>query len=127
MTENNFAYRERQSDVLKALYKNYASFIIKYQTHIDRLYNDWVIDINGRNFVMQQLDAVIKQMNKAFNLNVKKIFSNDSDDTECTVYGELDNIAFIVDQITDSGKKYTNPFCDVHTALLKIIKLSSDR
>lgn len=122
MTENNFANRERQSESLKALYKKYDEFIIKYQTHIDRLYNDWVIDIAGRNFIMQQLDTIIKQMSKVFNITIKKIFSNESIETDCNIVCLMDDINYIVDKIVEPKKKYpNNPFCDIHTALIKLM------
>ena len=133
--DNNSLILDGKNHLLKTLYKNYNNFIIKYQHHADRLYSDWVIDISSKNSIMQQLDIMIKQMNKDFNINIKKIFSSEkTEHANCVEMNIIDprDIDHIVNQMFTKNDQFTNvenslsnvnnPFSNVHNHLLKLVE-----
>ena len=52
MTENNYGIREIKNQHLKNTYKKYTDHIISFEKHAKRLFNDWVIDIGNRNYIL---------------------------------------------------------------------------
>lgn len=74
MTENNYGIREIKNLHLKNIYKKYTDHIINFEAHIKRIFNDFVIDINNRNYILQQLDSMIRSMIKIYNTNLLKIY-----------------------------------------------------
>ena len=72
--ENNYGIRDIKNQHLKRIYKKYTDHIINFEKHVERIFDDWVIDINNRNHILQQLDNMIRLMIKIYNNNLMKIY-----------------------------------------------------
>jgi endopeptidase La len=99
MTENNYGIREIKNQHLKNTYKKYTDHIINFEKHTKRLFNDWIIDIGNRNYILQQLDAMIRAMIKIYNMNLVKIIKEHGNITETDI-----NIDDINDNSHDNNK-----------------------
>ena len=74
MTEYNYNSGDIKNYYLKNSYKKYTDHIIIFEKHIAKLFDNWVIDINNRNHILQQLDSLIQLMIKIYNNNLIKIY-----------------------------------------------------
>lgn len=74
MTGNNYNIRDFKSQHLKNIYKKYTDNIINFERHIKKIFDDWIIDINNRNYVLQRLDTMIRSMIKIYNSSLMKIY-----------------------------------------------------
>ncbi len=92
MTENNYGIREIKNQHLKNTYKKYTDHIINFEKHTKRLFNDWIIDIGNRNYILQQLDNMIRAMIKIYNMNLGKIIQE---------YGNVSESDMAFDEKTD--------------------------
>lgn len=72
--ENNYGIRDIKNQHLKSIYKKYTDHIINFEKHVERIFDDWVIDVNNRNYILQQLDNMIRLMIKIYNNNLMKIY-----------------------------------------------------
>jgi endopeptidase La len=89
------------SQLLKNEYKKYTKYIIKYESHIDKLYNNWVIDINTRNLIFQKLSSLIKLMTKNYKEYQTSILSNITDIAN-------DDLNYIKSEKFDSKNHFNN-------------------
>jgi endopeptidase La len=76
MTESSYSMRDIKIQHLHSIYKKYTDFIINFEKHMDKLYSDWVIDVNNRNYVLQQMDNMVRKMIKIYNINLLKIYKD---------------------------------------------------
>ena len=117
---------------LKNEYKKYTKYIIQHETHIDRLYNDWVIDINTRNSIFHKLDSLIKSMMKTYNTNLiirmqnnqnNQILENNiaSDIPDNKLYHDLREGMTLVQQIERIDVP-SNPFSETAADLITLSK-----
>lgn len=95
MTENNYSIRDIKNQHLKDIYKKYTNHIINFEKHVKRMHDDWVIDINDRNYILQHLDTMIRSMNKTYNSNMVRIYKESIDSPKS-------------DDFTDDDKATTN-------------------
>lgn len=135
MIESNYGIRDIKNQHLKSIYKKYTDHIINFEKHIERIFDDWVIDVNNRNYILQQLDNMIRSMIKIYNSNLMKIYKetdnlmdSDSDNkTVCenikhydlahkNIYDGL-NMVGMLENIDDD--KY-DPFSDIKQAILNL-------
>lgn len=138
MTENNYGIREIKNQHLKSVYKKYTDHIINFEKHIKRLFDDWVIDINNRNFILQQLDNMIRSMIKIYNNNLVKIFkeygntaesdtgteepSNDNIQNYNTVYKNIYEGLNMMDILENIDENKNNPFYEIKLELVSLCK-----
>nr|QZX43286.2 ATP dependent lon protease [Mimivirus sp.] len=74
MANNDSGIRDIKNQHLKFFYKKYTEHIIYFEKHIAKIYDHWVIDINSRNYILQKLDNLIRQMIKIYNNNLLEIY-----------------------------------------------------
>ncbi|XWV25302.1 lon protease-like protein [Tupanvirus deep ocean] len=140
MTENNYSIREIKSQHLKTIYKKYTDHIISFEKHIKRLHDDWVIDINNRNYILQQLDSMVRAMIKLYNTNLRKIYkeygiSGDSEtgtEDGVAIYDSIQNYKSVLKNIYDGlnmmekleniDENENDPFYEIKTELLALSK-----
>jgi endopeptidase La len=136
--ENNYGIREIKNQHLKSVYKKYTDHIINFEKHIKRLFDDWVIDINNRNYILQQLDNMIRSMIKIYNNNLVKIFkeySNTADSDTCSEDIVNDNTQYynlvhkniyeglnMMDLLENVDENKNNPFYEIKLELLSLSK-----
>lgn len=135
MTESNYGIRESRNQHLKRYYKKYTDHIINFQSHVKRMFDDWVIDINDRNYILQQLDNMIRTMIKIYNMNLMKIYretNNDTDPTPTPSYTYNQDYELIIKKIKDGlaildhlencNEIGNDPFYDIKKELLILSK-----
>ena len=127
MMDNNYSVRDIRILNLNKIYKRYTDYLINMEKHINRVYADWVIDINNRNYILNKLNSVIKSMIKIYNSNVKQIRIECND-------GDIANIGkdklYIMNKVSDGldlldmieGGETDNPFAVVKTEMISISK-----
>lgn len=137
-TNSNFGTNDSKSDLsfdskyhgtqnytsdLKHIYKNYTYHISNFEKHAQKLYDDWVIDIANRNYILQNLDVLIKQMIKIYNENLATSVRS-SDDVN-----NLSNNKLCIDIYNDlaiidilENNKTNNPFQKIKDKLIKMGK-----
>jgi endopeptidase La len=77
MTEiTNITYLKIQ--YLQYLYKRYTGYIRNFQNHIEKIYSDWIIDTNNRNYALKQLDELIKEIIIHYNNRLTEIYQDAS-------------------------------------------------
>ena len=106
MAEINYGNKNIKNQHLKNLYKNYTDHIINFEKHAERMYNDWVIDLNGRNVILQKLDHMIKNMIKIYNMNLIKIYKDPNN------YLEADNMSEKSSEYMEDYEKIHKNICD---------------
>ncbi|QGR53814.1 ATP-dependent lon protease [Moumouvirus maliensis] len=74
MAKNDSGVRDIKNQHLRFFYKKYTDQIINFEKHIARIYDYWVIDINSRNYILQKLDNLVRQMIKIYNNNLVEIY-----------------------------------------------------
>jgi endopeptidase La len=144
MTDNNYGIRDIKNQHLRSIYKKYTDYIINFEKHIERLFDDWVIDINHRNYLLQQLDNMIKSMMRIYNTNLMKIYK-ESDQLTSEVYSDGDktneNLAtfgkmnlvnydsiykniydgiHMIEQLENVKNETINPFHEIRTEILAL-------
>lgn len=62
MVESSYDIR-----AIQIFHKRYTDYIISFERHAERLYDNWIIDINDRNQILQKLDKLIREMIKIYN------------------------------------------------------------
>jgi endopeptidase La len=87
MTEKH-SIRRTKNKHLKCAYKKYTKYILNFEKHIERLFRNWFIDINDRNYVLQKLDIMIKTMIKIYNETLTKLYENNRN-IECSNKNEI--------------------------------------
>lgn len=122
-----------QPQYLKNMYKKYVNHIINMESHINKLYQNWIIDINTKNSLIYQIDALIRKMTISYNSNLKKNYKEFDDDINLGTeylnsslnyissnHYELicDNID-IINQI-DKNNIIDDPFIEIKNELLDI-------
>ena len=147
MTENSYSMRDIKVQHLHNVYKRYTDFIINFEKHMEKLYNDWVIDVNSRNIVLQQLDNIVRKMIKIYNMNKLRIYKEydmltDVDGSQSVsqlnvtikksdyenIYKNLYNAIDIINMVDDKkiinlingNPDDNNPFSELRTELLDI-------
>lgn len=58
---------------IQFLYKNYTDNIISLTKHVEKIYKNWIININTRNNVLQRLDILIREMMKMYNSSLSLV------------------------------------------------------
>lgn len=133
MTENNYGSRENRKQHLNRIYIRYTDYIVNFQHHVKKLFDDWVIDINDRNYILQRLDIMIKEMIKIYNTNLMKIHRETNNSTEKNEHvGTIQECAVVVKKIQDGlnileclekGFEFDeDPFIDIKKELLDLAK-----
>lgn len=134
MTENNYGIREIKNQHLKNVYKKYTDYILNFEKHIEKIYHNWVIDITNRNFVLQQLDNMVRKMISIYNTNLKKIFKEAESSIESdatvdnknisynTIYTNIYNDMSIMDLFEKNKNNKNNPFYEIRNELLTLTK-----
>ena len=131
MTENNYGIREIKNQHLKNIYKKYTDHIIKFEKHIKRIFDDWVIDINNKNYILQKLDNMIHSMIKIYNNNLMKIYKeyedyHEMDKLDDINYGFVNNNIRdgynIIEQLENIDGHKNNPFNEIRKELLLFCK-----
>ena len=116
-----------RNQTLKDTYKKYTDHIISFEKHIEKIYNDWVIDINSRNYVLQKLDSMIKLMIKIYNKNMIKIYRDASpsemkdiieDKTQQIITTNFD----MLNMLQDDQNQIPNPFLEIKEQLVDLTK-----
>lgn len=119
MIQNKYATEIIQNRDLKYSYKKYTEHISNFEKHSQKLYDDWVIDISNRNYILQKLDILIKQMIKIYNKNLiisKKTIEISDDRLNMDIYNSL-NIINIIEK-----KSINDSFQKIKNKLIKIAK-----
>lgn len=131
MTESTNGIRDITNQQLKNIYKKYTDYVINFELHVKKLYDDWVIDINNRNQILHNLDNMIRSMNKIYNYNlVKKYKNHASEDLISDTNTELSNIS-VANNICNGiemlkildmsyNDKSENPFHEIKTDLISL-------
>ena len=140
MTENNYGIREIKNQHLKSIYKKYTDHIISFERHINRLFDHWVIDITDRNYILQQLDGMIRAMIKIYNMNLMKIYKEygngdsdtASDDGITSSHDSIQNYKSVLKNIYDGinmmerlenvDENKNNPFYEIKSEFLNLCK-----
>jgi len=139
MVENNYGIREIKNQHLKNTYKKYTDHIINFEKHIKKIFNDWVIDINSRNYILQQLDTMIRSMIKIYNNNLVKIYKEygstyDSDtqtednnkNTSIQNYNSVHRNIYeglnMMELLENINEAKNNPFYEIKLELLSLCK-----
>jgi endopeptidase La len=136
MTENNYGIREIKNQHLKSVYKKYTDHIISFEKHINRLYDHWVIDINDRNHILQELDGMIRSMIKIYNINLMKIYreygngdsdtaseenkTNDSIQNYKSVLKNIYDGINVIERLENIDEDKNNPFHEIKSELLNL-------
>ncbi|AGC01815.1 ATP-dependent Lon protease, bacterial type [Acanthamoeba polyphaga moumouvirus] len=131
MAKNDSGIRDIKNQHLRFFYKKYTDQIINFEKHIARIYDYWVIDINSRNYILQKLDNLIRQMIKIYNNNLVEIYkdhggnpSNLTTNLEYsyknTPYFNLYQGVFMVNCIDNDVKN--NPFTETRKELILLAK-----
>lgn len=89
MTEK-YGTRKAKNKQLRYYYKRYTKCIMNFEKHIERLFRNWIIDINDRNYVLKRLDKMIKSMVKIYNENLSKLY----DKNLFVEYENVSNVKF---------------------------------
>jgi hypothetical protein len=63
---------ENDNQYLKFIYKKYTDYIINLEKHILTIYHDMVINIYDRNVILQELNTMVREMIKIFNVKLLK-------------------------------------------------------
>ncbi|AVL93679.1 lon protease-like protein [Megavirus vitis] len=131
MANNDSGIRDIKNQHLKFFYKKYTEHIIYFEKHIAKIYDHWVIDINSRNYILQKLDNLIRQMIKIYNNNLLEIYkqhggnpSGSNSNLEYfyknTPYYNIYQSIFSADCIEYGVKK--NPFDETRQELILLAK-----
>ncbi|MEM3063477.1 MAG: hypothetical protein QW303_08040, partial [Nitrososphaerota archaeon] len=65
MVEN--VYHNRfDNEYLVFLYRKYVDHVVSYEGHVERIYNDWVIDMTTRKTILQRLDDLMEKITKIY-------------------------------------------------------------
>lgn len=136
MTDNNYNNRDIKNQYLKDLYKKYTDHIINFEKHAGKMYDDWVIDVTDRNFILQKLDHMIRSMIKIYNINLMKIYKENSNLLESemcsdnnlpnngyeTIYRNIYDGINMVDCLENFNNKKKNPFYEIKKELIVLAK-----
>lgn len=133
MTTNDSRIREIKNQHLKSAYRKYTDYIINFEKHLDKIFNDWVIDINDRNYILQQLDYMIRKMIQIYNAELIKNYkeskyseSNDVDqklvESNYHIYKNIHENISIIDKLENSYRDNNNPFHEIKMELLDLSK-----
>lgn len=117
MIENN-GNREVKNQHLKNIYKKYTDHIINFEKHIERIYDNWVININSRNYVLDQLDTMVRTMIRIYN-NTPKVSTHNSE-THNKVHKKIRQKVDIIENLED--KHNEDPFREIKMELLALSK-----
>src|SRR5579875_341969 len=120
MFQNNYSEKNKYP-YLKFLYKKYTEHIIDFENHIHRLYNDWIIDINHRNTILQNLDDLIKQLNKSYNTNIIQSKNENEDSLKIKIINKLNTLELIEKKISP------DPFSSIKNKLIKIARKNGSK
>ncbi|BCS83003.1 lon protease-like protein [Cotonvirus japonicus] len=130
MTKNNYGIRDIKNQHLKLFYKKYTDLIINYEKHTKRMYDEWVIDINNRNIILQKLDNMIRSMIKIYNNNLMEICRENTSQVNINTFAIQDNLLFekIYDQFNNldvlekSPDNIYDPFIETKNQLIELSK-----
>ena len=115
MKENNYGIKDAKNKYIKALYKKYTDHIINFENHIKNIYKDWVIDIDDRNHLLNQLNILVRSIFKIYNTNIRKIYSENKDhyvlDVDNDLHHDVNNDVHINEDIYENNK---NNKCDTN-------------
>ena len=134
MAEINYGNKNIKNQNLKNLYKTYTDHIINFEKHAEKMHNDWVIDLNSRNLILQKLDHMIKTMIKIYNMNLIKIYKDANNQLESDILSDnkdtLENYETVHKNIYDGIKliekfeknngNQNNPFKDIRNELITL-------
>lgn len=135
MIDGNYGTRDIKNQYLKNVYKKYTDYIISFEKHVERLFDDWVIDLNTRNYILQKLNDMVRSMIKIYNSNLIKIYKEVDDAFESDSLDEISsynnnniihknideglNIIECLENINDEKK---DPFYEIKEELLSLAK-----
>lgn len=143
MTGINYGNRKVKNQQLKNIYKKYTDHVISLEKHVIKIFDEWIIDINTRNRILQKLDNLVKTMIKIYNHHLMQIYSGsddneeseDSEDSEDSEIDEkekifsvpnisqtFDNSIKIVKILQDPEQNEDNPFQEVKFELIELVK-----
>ena len=130
MSEINSAVANFEIVNLHNYHRKYIDAFLAMQSHVDKLYNDWVIDINYKNAVLHRLDSMMRKLVRNYN----RIFRSLKDENKITetdivnfnssakiqekMKNSLDLVLWIDDELTSF--QYDDPFVSIRDELLVI-------
>ncbi|MEM0354209.1 MAG: S16 family serine protease [Thermoplasmata archaeon] len=114
------------------LYRRYVEHVISYEGHIERIYNDWVIDATTRNAILQRLNELTKKIKKIYKMKcrsengMKSLMNENSEKKESqialdktyTFYQKSLECLKLIEIL--EHKKVDDPFITVKRKLLSI-------
>lgn len=133
MSENNYVIRENKNQHLKSVYKKYTDHIINLQFHVKRMFDEWVIDIDDRNYILQRLDNMVREMIKIYNMNLIKIYKqedNSEKKNESHIHNQgcainikkIQDSLNILDKLENGIQSTNDPFNEIKKELLILSK-----
>lgn len=133
MTGNNYSNKKIKNQHLKNIYKKYTDHIISLEKHIIKIFDEWIIDINTRNRILQKIDNLVKIMIKIYNNNLVQIHNKDYDTEDSEIdenkissapnIGEIiDNSIKIIEILQNPEYNKDNPFHEIKFELIELAK-----
>lgn len=78
----NMTLKDLMISYLQSDYTRFAKILYNYTLHIDRIYNNFIININERNQQLENINENIKIMNDLYNNKLKLLKSNNYIESE---------------------------------------------
>ena len=120
MIQNKYNERMKYS-YLKFLYQKYIQHVLNLEKHVQKLYDDWVIDIRNRNSILQTLDDIIKQLNRKYNVHATSEKNETDDIFKLHISNKLNTLNLL------EKKEINDPFEDSRYQLVKLSKKNGSR
>lgn len=128
MGENKSRIRENKIQYLKNLHKKYTDQIIIFEKHLQRSYDEWIIDINDRNQLLLKLNIMIRKMINIYNNELISIYNKYENSSESEEIKDICNnnqsIYFGIEIIDFLEHKKNNPFQEIQNELIEMAKLN---
>jgi len=125
MIETKYNFVETENQYLKYMYKKYTEYIINFEEHVLKLYDDMVLTVNDRNLVFGKLDEMIRSMIKIYNSNLlnnyreSNLFGKDPDTYPIKKFNETMYNGFSLLNMLD-GNENPDPFITIRNGLVEL-------
>lgn len=128
MAKSNYSIRSK-IQYTKRIYSKYTDYVIGLEMHVERLYDQWVIDIDDRNRLLLQVSTMISSMGKIYNRIIKE-YNEQADDTDDTSDTETENLNCTSDKAIDKYmdlvermeglQTVTDPFQEIKDEMIEL-------
>jgi ATP-dependent Lon protease len=122
--------KDSKIKILMEEYNKYSSYFISFQNHIEKCYNDFIINIKERNNYLKIVNDSLRILNSKYNESIVEIYEEDTDTINKETLVEHKNLLHVHKMIGintkdnnavgENRKLSCDNFKDVTASLLKL-------